>query len=73
MMAKETGFVPITMDLDKLDSNNQKKNIRKRLGKDGLKIMKEIALLNTEEEMAKDVTKDFQSTGWRRIKQDGSA
>lgn len=72
MMAKETGFVPITMDLDKMDSNNQKKKITKKLGKDGLKVMKEIALLNTEEEMAKDITKDFQSTGWRKIKQDGS-
>lgn len=72
MMAKETGFTPITMDLDKLDSNSQKKKITKKLGKDGLKVMKEIALLNTEEEMAKDITKDFQSTGWRKIQQDAT-
>lgn len=71
MATKETGFVPMVMDLDKLDSNNQKKKIRKKLGKDGLKVMKEIALLNTEEEMAKDITKDFQSTGWRKIQHDG--
>ncbi len=67
MMAKETGFTPIIMDLDKLDSNTQKKKITKKLGKDGLQVMKEIALLNTEEEMAKDITKDFQSTGWRKV------
>ena len=72
MMAKETGFIPITMDLDKMDSSSQKKKITKKLGKDSLKIMKEISLLNTEEEMAKDITKDFQSTGWRKIKQDGN-
>lgn len=70
MMAKETGFTPIVMDLDKMDSNKQKKAITKKLGKDGLKVMKEIALLHTEEEMAKDVTKDFQSTGWRKIEHD---
>jgi len=73
MMAKETGFVPIVMDLDKLDSNSQKKKITKKLGKDGLKVMREIALLNTEKEMAKDITKDFQSTGWRRIEQNATA
>ncbi len=72
MMAKETGFTPIVMDLDKLDSNSQKKKITKKLGKDGIKVMKEISLLKTEDEMAKDITKDFQSTGWRRINQDGS-
>lgn len=70
MMAKETGFAPIVMDLDKMDSKNQKRELTKNLGKDGVKIMKEIALLNTEEEMAKDITKDFQRTGWRRISQD---
>lgn len=72
MMAKETGFVPITMDLDKMDSNSQQKKITKKLGKDGLKIMKEIALLNTESEMAKDITKDFQSTGWRKVQHDAT-
>ena len=61
------------MDLDKLDSNSQKKEITKKLGKDGLEVMKEIALLKTEEEMAKDITRDFQSTGWRRISQDGTS
>ena len=67
MMAKETGFVPIIMDLDKMDSNAQKKAITKKLGKEGLDVMKDIALLKTEKEMAKDITKDFQSTGWRKI------
>ncbi len=73
MMAKETGFVPIIMDLDKMDSNAQKKAITKKLGKEGLDVMKDIALLKTEKEMAKDITKDFQSTGWRKIQHDGSS
>ncbi len=66
LMAKETGFTPISMDLDKIDE----KTIKKKMGKDGLKFMKEIALLNTEEEMARDVTKDFQRTGWRLYKKE---
>ncbi len=66
LMAKETGFTPISMDLDKIDE----KAIKKKMGKDGLKLMKEISLLNTEEEMARDVTKDFQRTGWRLHKKE---
>lgn len=72
MMTKETGFVPVVMDLNKMNTNAQKKKIIKKLGKKGLKIMKEIALLNTEEEMSKDIIKDFQRTGWRRISKDGN-
>lgn len=67
MIAKETGFTPIVMDLNKMDVGSHRKKIIKRLGKDGLQVMKEISLLNTEEEMAKDITKDFQRTGWRKI------
>ena len=66
LMAQETGFTPISMDLDKIDE----KEIKKKMGKDGLKFIKEIALLNTEEEMAKDIIRDFQETGWRCIKRE---
>ncbi len=64
MMSPETKFVPMVMDLDKINE----KEIIKKMGKDGLKFMKEISKLETEEDMAQDVIKDFQRTGWRRIK-----
>lgn len=66
MMSQETGFIPIEMDLDKI---NEKK-IKKKMGEDGLKFMKEIALLNTEEEMSRDIIKDFQRTGWKMVKKE---
>lgn len=64
LMAQETGFTPMSMDLDAIDE----KKVRKEMGNDGLKLIKEIALLKTEKEMEKDIIKDFQQTGWRRFK-----
>lgn len=66
LMTAETGFQPIQMDLDKLND----RKIQKKIGKDGLKFMKDVALLNSEEEMAKDLIKDFQQTGWRCVKRE---
>lgn len=70
LMTAETGFQPIQMDLDKLESKSMQKKIKKQMGKDGLSFMKEVALLNTEEEMEQDVIKDFQKTGWRCVKRE---
>ncbi len=66
MISQETGFTPLIIDLDKLD----KTNVKGKVGEDGLKILKEISKLNSEEEMAKDIIKDFQSTGWRLVKRE---
>lgn len=66
LMTKETGYVPIQMDLDKMNE----KSIKKQMGKDGLKFMKEISHLKNEEDMAKDIIKDFQETGWRLVKKE---
>ncbi len=66
MLTAETGFTPIKMDLDKIDEAA----MIKKMGKDGAKLIKELSLLNTEEEMAQDVIKDFQQTGWRCVKRE---
>lgn len=66
MLTAETGFVPIQMDLDKLEG----KKIEKKLGEDNLKLLKEISSMETEEDMAKDIIKDFQNTGWRCVKRE---
>ena len=71
MLTAETGWVPVKMDLDKLESSNSlQKKIQSKLGEDDLKLLKEIALLETEEDMAKDIINDFQSTGWRCIRRE---
>lgn len=71
LLSQETGYTPISIDLDKLES--KKKSFIKKLGKEGMKLMKEVAELKTEEEMARDIIKDFQNEGWRLIKrEDGS-
>ena len=66
LMSQETGFTPISMDLD----NINEKQIKKKMGKQGLEFMKQISKLNTEEEMARDIINDFQQTGWRLIKKE---
>ncbi len=70
ILSPETGFNPISMDLDKLES--KKKSIKEKMGKEGLELLKEIANLETEEEMARDLTKDFQRSGWRLIKKENA-
>lgn len=72
MMSQETGFIPVSFDLDKMDSKSQIKKIKGKMGQEGLDFIKQVALLNTEEEMEKDIIKDFQLTGWRRIRRDGN-
>ncbi len=69
LMAGEIGFVPIVIELDKLSSKEYINKIKKSNLKDGdLELLKELAKLNSEEDIIKDITKDFQETGWRRIK-----
>ena len=64
-LSAETGFTPIRIDLDQL--GEKQKQIEKNMGEDGMKFMKEVALLKTEDDMEKDIIKDFQSTGWRCV------
>lgn len=67
--SQETGFVPMFMDLDKIDE----KEIIKKMGRDGLEFIKDIQELKKEDDMAIDIIKDFRRTGWRLIKrEDGS-
>lgn len=68
-LSAETGFLPIKLDLDKLDSPETKKTMAKmKFEKEDKLLMEEIAKLETEEEKAQDIIKDFQKTGWRQIK-----
>ena len=54
-------FVPIKIDLDKLDK--QKDKIKQmKLDK---KLLKELSNLKTEEDMFKDLKKDLPKSGWR--------
>ena len=41
-----------------------------KMSKADRKVMKELSTLGTEEEIARDITKDFQKTGWRLIKKE---
>ncbi len=68
MASQETGFVPIKIDLDRLEK--EKERITKKMGDDGLKLLREISNFKTENEMAKDIIVDFQKSGWRMIKRE---
>ncbi len=62
-MTSELGDVPLEIDLDKLEDEKFKDKISKM--KIDEKVLKQLSLLNTEEELVFDIKKDFQSTGWR--------
>jgi len=60
----ELGNTPLKIDLDKLD---EEKDRLKKMKVDQ-KEMKKLSKLITEEDIAKDITKDFRKSGWRKIK-----
>lgn len=64
LLTGELGNTPLTIDLDKLDE--QKEKIKET--KMDKKELEKLAKLKTEEEIAKDVTKDFRRSGWRAIR-----
>ncbi len=65
-LTAETGFTPLIIDLDKLDEKEQKQKLSKmKLDKE---FLDELKKLKTEEQIAKDIKKDFQKSGWRLFK-----
>ena len=67
-LTAELNFVPLVIDLDKLDEEKDKIE-KMKMDKDYLK---ELALLTTERKIANDIIKDFKKTGWRVVHQDGN-
>lgn len=63
-LTAELNNVPLKIDLDKLDQQN-KKIEKMKIDKE---ILKEIAKLQTEKEIALDITYDFEKAGWRRMR-----
>lgn len=60
-LTAELGFTPLTIDLDKLDEEKDKID-KMKLDK---KVLKELSNLKTEEDLIRDVVKDFERSGWR--------
>ncbi|HEC37455.1 hypothetical protein LCGC14_0476600 [marine sediment metagenome] len=63
-LTAELGNTPLTIDLDKLDKERDK---IKKMQMDQSE-MEELSKLKTEEDLAKDVIKDFEKSGWRLMK-----
>lgn len=57
----ELGWKPLSINLDKLDEEREKID-KCGLNKDDIA---KISLLKTEEDIANDIKKDFQRSGWR--------
>jgi len=65
-LTAEIGYTPLVIDLDKLESGENKSELKKiEASKEFLKELRE---LKTENEIAKDIIKDFQKSGWRLVK-----
>ena len=63
LISPELNFVPFTIDLDRLEEEKEKID-KMKLDKD---FLKEIEKLETEEEIAKDIEKDFKKMGWKKV------
>jgi len=68
ILSAELGFQPLTLDLDKLENKQNRKKMNKmKLNDEDRKTIEELANLGSENEIAKDIIKDFQKTGWRLV------
>ncbi|HEC39522.1 hypothetical protein LCGC14_0538250 [marine sediment metagenome] len=63
-LTAELNNVPLKIDLDKLDHEREKID---KLGIDE-ELLREFSQLQTEKEIALDITYDFEKSGWRRIR-----
>ncbi len=63
-LTAELNYVPLKIDLDKLDEEKEK------IDKMGInkETLKELSRLQTEQEIALDIINDFEKSGWRRIR-----
>ncbi len=65
-MTEELGYKPFEIDLSKLDEPEMKKKIEESdIDK---KELKELQKLDTEDELANDIKKDWQRDGWKLFK-----
>lgn len=64
LMSSETGFVPLKLDLNKLEEQKEKFT-KLKLTEEDIKTLHELRKLGSEQEMADDIKKDFKKTGWR--------
>ncbi len=68
-LTAELGFQPLEVDLSTLDKKEEELKKMNLKGED-LNLIKQLSLLGNEDEIAKDIIKDFKKTGWRYIKRE---
>ncbi len=67
LLAAETSNKPVTINLDEIDSHANNFD-KMKLNEEDIVTIKKLTELGSEEEIAQDIIKDFQKTGWRLIK-----
>lgn len=73
LLAEELSSKPLTINLDEIDAQQDKfeEMIKNRsLSEKDITMIKQLAKLGSEEEIAKDIINDFQKTGWRLVKKE---
>lgn len=71
LLAEELSSKPLTINLDEIDSQQNKLDEltkSRRLTEKDITMIQQLAKLGTEKEIARDLINDFQSTGWRLTK-----
>ena len=69
LLSAELGFVPIQIDLKKLNTKKTKEKLNKlKFTNEDTKELKALAEEGTDDEIAKDIIGDFQKKGWRLVR-----
>ncbi len=68
ILTPENNFVPITLDLDKLDSTEFEETIKRtKMSREEVETLHKLSKLNDENLIAKDIITDWQKIGWRCV------
>lgn len=67
LITPEMHFVPLRIDLNKLNETKEQMKENKGLTEEDFKMISDLSALNSEEALKKDIIKDFQARGWRRV------
>lgn len=68
MMATETNWTPMQIDIDKIESLSNLDNIKnsEKVKKDMQELIYASSLLKSEKDILNDITNDFHKSGWKR-------
>lgn len=74
LVTPELNFTPFHIDLDRLDDPEMRERINKaNLSSKEIEDLDKLAKLGNDKEISKDIIKDFQQSGWRKVRRNDNS